>query len=461
MVTVQLPNGPKTHPWLQTLEWLRDPLGYMETCAQEYGDFFTLKIGPLFTPQVFISNPQAIQEIFATDPQQLDAGKSAGVRSLLLGAQSLISLEGQPHQRQRKLLLPPFHGERMRTYGQVMGEITQEVTETWQNDQPFSVLSSMQIISFNVILRTVFGLEKGERYEQIRELLIEIMNPKKPVLLTLTFLFPLLQQDWGDWSPWGHFVRLKQQLDHAIYAEIAERKANFDPNRIDILSMMVAARDEQGQPMTDEEIRDELITLLVAGHETTASSLAWALYWIHRSPMILEKLLQEFAKVDQNGDLNEFTKLPYLNAVCQETLRMYPVAMLAFNRLVKSPLTIQGYQFEPGTLLIPCIYLTHHREDLYPNSKEFKPERFLERQYSPSEFLPFGGGNRRCIGLAFALFEMKIVLATILTQWQMKLASSKPVIPVRRGVLLGPSEGVNMIVKGKRSQSNLVLISHP
>lgn len=446
MAMVQLPNGPKTHPWLQTVEWMRDPLGYMESCAQEYGDFFTLKVGPLFSPQVFISNPQAIQEIFATDPQQLDSGRSAGVSSFLLGAQSLVSLEGKPHQRQRKLLLPPFHGERMRTYGQVMREITQEVTEKWQKDQPFAVLPSMQAISFDVILRTVFGLEKGERYDQITELLIEIMNPKRPVLQLLTFLFPLLQKDWGDWSPWGHFVRLKQQLDDAIYTEIAERRANFDPNRTDILSMMVAACDEQGQPMTAQEIRDELITLLAAGHETTASSLAWALYWIHRSPMVLEKLLQELAGVDQNNDPNEFAKLPYLNAVCQETLRMYPVAMLAFNRLVKSPLTIQGYQFEAGTLLIPCIYLTHHREDLYPNSKQFKPERFLDRQYSSSEFLPFGGGNRRCIGLAFAMFEMKIVLATILTQWQMKLASSKPVKPVRRGFLLGPSEGVKMIL---------------
>lgn len=446
MAIVQLPDGPKTHPWLQTLEWIRDPLGYMETCAQEYGDFFTLKIGPVFSPQVFISNPQAIQEIFATDPQQLDSGESAGIKSPILGPQSLLSLEGERHKRQRKLLLPHLHGERMRTYGQAIREITHEVTEKWQKDQPFSVLPSIQAISFDVILRTVFGLEKGERYERITELLIEIMNPKRPLLRSLTFLFPALRKDWGDKSPWGHFLQLKRQIDEAINVEIAERRADFDPNRTDILSMMVTARDEQGQPMTDEEIRDELITLLVAGHETTASSLAWALYWIHRSPMILEKLLQELAEVDLNGDPNEFTKLPYLNAVCQETMRLYPVAMLGLNRLAKVPLTIQGYEFEAGTLLVPCIYLTHHREDLYPNSKQFKPERFLDRQYSPSEFLPFGGGNRRCIGLAFALFEMKIVLATILTQWKMKLASSKPVTPVRRGSLLGPSEGVKMIL---------------
>ena len=446
MVTVQLPNGPKTHPWLQTLEWMRDPLGYMESCAQEYGDFFTLRIGPLFTPQVFISNPQAIQEIFATDPQQLESGESAGIKSPLLGAQSMVSLEVKPHQRQRKLLLPPFHGERMRTYGQVIREITIQITEKWRPDEPFSLLPSMQAISFDVILRTVFGLEKGERYDRITNLLIEIMNPKQPFLQILTFLFPIFQQDWGDWSPWGHFLRLKQQIDEAINAEIAERRVNFDPNRTDILSMMVAAQDEQGKPMTDQEIRDELITLLVAGHETTATSLSWALYWIHRSPMVQEKLLKELAEVQIDNDPNNFTKLPYLNAVCQETLRIYPVAMLAFNRLVKSPLTIQGYEFEPGTLLVPCIYLTHHREDLYPNSKEFKPERFLERQYSPSEFLPFGGGNRRCIGLAFALFEMKIVLATILMQWKLGLGSSKPVTPIRRGALLGPSEGVKMIV---------------
>ena len=220
---------------------------------------------------------------------------------------------------------------------------------------------------------------------------------------------------------------------------------------------MMSARDEQGQPMTDVELRDELMTLLVAGHETTATSLAWALYWIHHLPQVREKLLQELDALGDNPDPSAIVRLPYLNAVCQETLRIYPVAMLALNRVVKSPLQIGGYQFEPGNLLVPCIYLTHHREDLYPDPKQFKPERFLERQFTPYEYLPFGGGNRACIGMAFAQFEMKLVLATILSHWQLELADSKPVEPVRKGALLGPAQGVPMVVKGKRPENQRIL----
>ncbi|MBE9004731.1 cytochrome P450 [Fortiea sp. LEGE XX443] len=449
MSNLKLPDGPKTHPWVQTYQWLANPLGFMEACAKRYGDIFTLRIGPVFTPQVFISNPQAIGQIFTTPPQLLDSGAPAGIKAPLLGQHSLLALEGKPHQRQRKLLTPPLHGERMLAYGQLIQNITEKVTAKWQIGQPFSMISSMQEISFEVILKAVFGMQDGPRYEKLKELLIKILNPQQPFITAMIFVFPLLQRDLGAKSPWGQFLRLRQQVDEIIYAEIQERKAKPDPSRTDILSLMMAARDEEGQAMTDVELRDELITLLVAGHETTATSLAWAIYWVHRCPQVREKLLQELENLGADADANEIFKLPYLNAVCSETLRLYPVAMLALNRLVKSPLEVMGYQLEPGTLVVPCIYLTHHREDLYPESNQFKPERFLERQFSPTEFLPFGGGNRRCIGMAFALFEMKLVLATVLSQLQMQVADSQPVQPARKGALLGPSGGVKMIVTGK------------
>jgi cytochrome P450 family 110 len=450
MVAHKLPNGPQNHPWVQTFQWMTSPLEYMEDCAKRYGDIFTLRIGPVFTPQVFISNPQAIQQIFTTDPKQLDSGEPAGIKSPLLGQQSLLTLEGKPHQRQRKLLTPPLHGERMLAYGELIRDITVQVSDRWQIGQQFSVLPSMQTISFQVILKAVFGLEEGPRYEKLRERLIAILNPKAPLVTALMFLFPILRKDFGRWSPWGIFMHQIQQIDELIYAEIQERKQQSDPSRTDILSLMMAARDEQGQPMTDVELRDELVTLLVAGHETTASSLAWAFYWIHHLPQVREKLLQELDGLGANPDPNMILRSPYLNAVCCETLRLYPVVMLALNRLVKSPLEIMGYELEPGTLVIPCIYLTHHREDLYPESKLFKPERFLERQFAPYEYLPFGGGNRRCIGMAFALFEMKIILATLLSRWQMELADSKPVQAVRNGAVFRPSGGVQMVVKGRR-----------
>ncbi|MEH2157533.1 cytochrome P450 [Nostoc sp.] len=456
MSALKLPNGPKTHPWVQTYHWLTNPLEYMEACAKRYGDIFTLRIGPVFSPQVFISNPQAIQQIFSTDPKLLDSGASAGIKAPLLGDQSLLALEGKPHQRQRKLLTPPLHGERMLAYGQLTRLITEQVISQWQVGESFAVLPSVQTISLEVILRAVFGLVDGPRYEKLKQVLLEILNPKQPFVTAMMFLFPSLQRDLGSWSPWGKFLRLREQMDELIYAEIQERKQQPDLSQTDILSLMMATRDEDGQPMTDVELRDELITLLVAGHETTATSLTWALYWIHHLPQVREKLLQEIDSLGKDPDPNAVLRLPYLSAVCSETLRLYPVAMLALNRLVKSPLEIMGYQLNPGILVIPCIYLTHHREDLYPQSKQFKPERFLERQFTPAEYLPFGGGNRRCIGMAFALFEMKVVLATVLSHWQMELADSKPVQPVRKGALLGPGGGVQMIVTGKREQNQAV-----
>ncbi len=458
MSTLKLPEGPQTHPLVQTFQWLTSPLEYMEACAQRYGDIFTVRIGPTFQPQVFISNPQAIEQIFTTDPKQLDSGESAGFSSAFFGRQSMLALEGKPHQRQRKLLTPPFHGERMLAYGETIRDITKQVVSQWPLGEPFSVLPSMQAISFQVISKAVFSLEEGARYEQLKKLFIAILNPKRPLLRVVMLLFPLLRSALGSWSPWKKFMGQIQEIDELIYAEIWERKEQpNNSSRSDILSLMISARDEQGQGMTDVELRDQLITLLVAGYEAPTTALYWALYWIHHLPEVQEKLLQELDSLGENPDPNTIFRLPYLNAICCETLRLYPPAILAFSRVVKSPLAIGGYQFEPGTILIPCIYLTHHRQDLYPNPKQFKPERFLERQFASSEYLPFGGGNRRCIGMAFYLFEMKLALATVLSCFQMELVDSKPVQPVIRGLLLGPEVGpgdVRMVVTERRSQNN-------
>ncbi len=197
MPELQLPDGPKNHPWLQTYKWLTSPLEYMEDCAKSYGDIFTLRFGPVSKPQVFVSNPQAIQQIFSTDPKHLDSGGAAGVQSPLLGKQSLLALDGKPHQRQRKLLTPPFHGERMLAYGELIGDISQRVTNQWQVGETISVLSSMQAISFQVILKAVFGLAEGPRYEKLKELLIAILNPKTPILRSMLLMFPSLRRDLG------------------------------------------------------------------------------------------------------------------------------------------------------------------------------------------------------------------------------------------------------------------------
>lgn len=451
----KLTNECKTLPLLQKLQWTTNPTEFLETCAKRYGDIFTVKIGPSFSPVVIISNPQALEEIFNTYAKQLESGEAAGIKLPTVGQQSLLALSGEKHQRQRKLLTPPFHGERMRAYGQLIDEITKQVIEQQKVNQPFTMHLSMQEISFQVILKAVFGLKDSPRYQKLKALLIERLNPKQPLLAAMMLLFPVLQKDLGPWSPWGKAVRNLQQIDELIYAEIADRHANLDPDRTDILSLMMAARDEQGQPMTDLELRDELMTLLFAGYETTATSLAWAFYWIHKLPEVREKLLQELDSI--GNDVNAMGRSPFLNAVCSETLRLYAPTILTLNRVVQSPIKINGEEFEPGTILAGCIYLTHQREDLYPQPKQFKPERFLERQFTPYEFIPFGGGNRRCIGMAFAQFEMKIVLATILSRWELALVDTTPVKPVRRGFLLGPSDNLEMVVKGLRHQNQPLL----
>ena len=241
-----------------------------------------------------------------------------------------------------------------------------------------------------------------------------------------------------------------EEADQIIYQEIQERRENFDPSRTDILTLLMAARDEEGQPMTDEELRDELMTLLVAGHETTATAISWAFYWIHKLPEVREKLLAELDSLGENPDSNTIFKLPYLTAVCNETLRIYPVGMLTFPRKVKTPISVCGQQLEPGTIIIGSIYLTHQREDIYPQPEKFNPERFLEKQFSPYEFLPFGGGARRCIGLAFAQMEMKLILAKVMKTWSMQLINTQEIKPQRRGLVTGPNAPINLVIENIR-----------
>jgi len=217
------------------------------------------------------------------------------------------------------------------------------------------------------------------------------------------------------------------------------------------LSLLIMAQDEDGNGLSDAELHDELMTLLVAGHETTATAIAWGMHWAHHQPEVLRQIRDEIATAQAGDDAMALTKLPYLEATCNEILRIYPVAMLTFPRLVQEPIELLGHPIEPGTMLVGSIYLVHHREDLYPQPHEFRPERFLERQFSAFEFMPFGGGARRCIGYALAMYELKIVLGTLLAHYNFELASDRPAIPERRGVTLGMKNGVEMIFQGQRS----------
>jgi cytochrome P450 len=461
-VTMKVPKGPEKRSFMntRTIQWIFRPLEVLDTYAQRYGDPFRIG-GNKMLLAIYFSHPQAIQQIFTADPELFDSGSGNKVLLPFVGYNSLLLLDGDRHQRQRRLLTPPFHGERMRAYGKLICEITEQVISQWRIGEPFRVRPFMQDISLRVILSAVFGLHEGERFDQLRQLFSSMLDSISSPWTSSFLFFPFLQKDLGPLSPWGHFLQNKQQIQGLLYAEIQSRRyAESQHSRStshldgeDILSLMISARDESGQPMTNAELHDELLTLLFAGHETTASALAWALYWINSLPEVHDRLLKELNTLAPDSDPSEIARLPYLTAVCQETLRIYPIGLTTFPRILKSPFQVMGYEFEPGTALIPVIYLTHRREDIYPEPTRFKPERFLERQFSPYEYLPFGGGNRRCIGMAFAQFEMKLVLATILSRCELRLADSRPVKPVRRGVTVAPPGNMRMVVTQTRHQN--------
>jgi cytochrome P450 family 110 len=434
---------------LQQIQWVADPVGYMETAARKYPDIFSSSIIGFGNSIVFVNEPQAIQQILTNDRKQFSApGELNGILKPILGDASMMMIEGDRHKKRRQLVMPAFHGSRMQNYGQLIFEITTKVFKNLDANKTinsnFLVRDTMQDISLQIILQAVFGLYEGDRSQQLKRLMSQMTELFNSPLTSAALFFPSLQKDFGAWSPWGNFVRQKAQIDQLIHAEIAERRTSHDPSRTDILTMLLSASDEEGKGMTDLEVHDELLALLLAGHETTATAMSWALYWIHRLPDIKEKLLKELKTVEDPTDWMSIFRLPYLTAVCNETLRIHPVAMLTFPRVVVEPVELLGYKLEPNTIVIGCIYLVHHREELYPDAEQFKPERFLDRQFSPYEFMPFGGGVRRCVGEALAQFEMKIVLATILSNYDLELGDRKPVKPQRRGVTLAPAGGIKM-----------------
>ena len=446
----KLPDGSKTPALFQLINWIARPFEYLEEYTEKYGDIFTMRLFG-FPPLVFIANPKGIKEIFSADAQSFDVGRTNDLARPILGDNSILLMDGTRHKRERKLLMPPFHGERVKSYAESICKITEQVASHWEIDRPFIARNASQEITLKVIMETVFGFSEGSKCEQLRSLLAEWLEiTASPARSSFIFL-KFLQVDLGAWSPWGNFIRTKQKIYDLLQAEIEDRRTNPEKLGNDILSLMLSVTDEDGQLMTDDQLKDELITLLVAGHETTATALAWAFYWLEKLPEVKEKLLQEIDSLGENPDPIQISHLPYLTAVCQETLRLYPIVPIAMARLAKQDVEIMGRKFESGTTFIPCIYSTHHREDLYPNSKQFKPERFLERQYTPYEFIPFGGGIRLCLGYALAMLEMKLVIASIVSKYNLELANNKPIKPMRRGGTLTPSNGVPLVLKGFRS----------
>ncbi len=445
-VSNSLPDGPQGTGLLQTLQMISQPIQFLENCARSYGDRFTLKVlGVNSPPVVFLSHPAAIEAIFTTEAQAFELGKITHVFQPLTGVQSLIMQEGKRHQRLRQLLMPPLHGKRLPTYGNLIQEITIQATGNWSVGTLLSIREAVAEIVLDVILRVVLGLHPNARYTQLKTLIKPYLEQVNAPLYSIQFFWPLLQQNLGTWSPWGQFLHQRQQIDRLIYDEIAERRGQ--PGGEDVLSLLISAKDEQGNGLSDEELHDQLITLLLLGYDTTASALSWAFYWIHKYPQVSQRLLQEIHNLGENPEPIALTQLPYLTAVCQETLRIHPIALISQPRVVQKTVEIESYQYQPGTILVPCIHLAHHRSQVYPQPQQFQPERFLNHKFSPYEYFPFGGGSRSCIGMALSLFEMKLILATILSRFQLELIEEKSVKAVRRGITIVPADTFKLQIK--------------
>jgi cytochrome P450 len=453
-------DGPKAKGLRRTLRILKLilwPTEYMDDNVRRYGPMFKIG-GDTAPPLVYVGEPEVVRELFALDATQASTGQSNGILKSMVGDYSILLLDGDAHQRQRKLLMPPFHGDRLRSYAQLMGDITRQISADWQPGQSIRARPPMQDLTLGVILQAVFGLRAGARLQELQHLMSAMLDSFAAPLSSAFLFFPALQKDWGAWSPWGHFIRSRERIRSLLYAEIRDRRqALASPNtssadRTDILTLLLQARDEQGDAMTDAELHDELITLLLAGHETTASAMVWLLYWIHHLPAVERQLRAELAELGAQPDPMAIAQLPYLNAVCQETLRIYPITPTAFVRVLRKPMTLAHYDFVAGTALMPATYIIHQRPDLYPEPQTFRPERFLERSFAPHEYLPFGGGNRRCIGSALAMMELKLSIATLLQQFEFSLPdTARSLKPTRRGLTMAPPANMKITITARHS----------
>lgn len=442
----EVPHVPSA-PWLQAVRWVFDPVRYMQDCTQTDPDCFATSISGSGSDRViFVQQPRILQYLFAHDRRELFApGDGIAVLEPLIGNTSVVTLEGEAHQRRRRLLLPPFHGERLHIYGDLIAQITRHEAARQPLNTTFRAHRLTQQISLQVIMQSVFGLERGERFEEIRQLLTEVFDTFASPWWSALLYDQRLQRNWG---PWKTFLQRRGRLDVLLQSEIADRMAESGSSRTDVLSLLMAARDDSGAAMTPLELRNELITLLLAGLETTSTVMAWGLYWIHREPEVRRRVLEELSQVAPDAPPSDLARLPYLTAVCQETLRIHPPVPFTFVRIPRADLEIDGWRFPQGCRIAGCIYLLHQRGDLYPQPDQFRPERFLERKYALSEFMPFGAGARRCIGEALAMLEIKVALATLLLNHEFVLANSRVERPRRRGVILTPGRGVPLRIIG-------------
>ena len=419
---------------MQAVRYARNPLGFLSGEQRRYGDIFTVRF-PFFGRIVYVTRPDLVKAVFTGDPADFHAGEAnATVLEPALGPNSVLTIDDEPHMRQRKLLLPPFHGDRVQRYGELIVEMTRKEMESWPVGEPFALRPHTQRITLAVIMRAVFGVHDEARLQRFERLIDDFA--KRVGVITS---FPMLRRSLGPGSPWPRFLRSRAALDEFIYEEIRLRRTEpGHEERDDVLSLLIGARDEDGKPMSDQELRDEMVTGLGAGHETTATGLAWAVERLVRNPAVLAKLRESLAAGDEE----------YLGATVKETLRARPV-IVDVARKLKAPATIGGYELPAGQFVLPAIAALHYRDDLFPAPEQFRPERFLDGKVDNYAWIPFGGGIRRCIGAAFAEFEMRIVLREVLTRCELRKADPRPERTGRRNITLSPKAGTPVVLTAR------------
>jgi cytochrome P450 len=426
----QLPPGPKAPPAVQSLAWWTRSIPLFERCRARYGKRFTIRLVQV-PPHVHLCDPAEVKEVFTAPPEVLHPGEGAKILEPVVGANSVILLDERAHLSQRKLMLPAFHGERMEALTGLLEEVTEREVAAWPLDRPLALHPRLQALTMEVILRAVFGLDPGSRLDAIRERLaanLEFGNHPASVV-------PFLQRG----RRFREFEQRRDEADALLFELIDERRAAGE-ERDDVLAMLLAARHEDGSPMSKQELRDELMTLLVAGHETTASELAWAFERLARTPEALRRLVAEIDSGD--GDA-------YMTATIQETLRRRPVIPNAAPRLTKEPVEIGGFRYPEGVALLANAYLIHHDPAIYPDPYAFRPERFLEQGPGTYTWIPFGGGRRRCLGASFAQLEMKVVLRAVLSRALPAPAPDPAEGSRRRAITLSPRRSAITVLKSR------------
>jgi len=432
MTTDALPPGPRVPPWMQLLGTWTRPTATLER-LRAYGKRVTVRL-PFQPPFVMLSDPADVKELFAAPPEVLHPGEGAWVLEPIIGRNSVILLDERDHLAQRRLLLPAFHGERMKRLVGVMTELTEREVEGWPVGEPLALHSRLQHLTLEIILHAVFGLQRGPQLDALRDALTEVLSFSESPLSVL----PAMQRALR-WTPtMRRFRAAMARTDELIFTVIEGRRAGGGDaaERDDVLAMLLTARHEDDSPMSRQELRDELMTALVAGHETTASQLAWALERLAREPAVLARLV---AELDRGED-------GYLDATVTEILRLRPVLPNAEPRLVKQAVRIGGFDYPPGVILLASAYLIHHDPEIYEEPYAFRPERFLVDSPGSYTWIPFGGGRRRCLGASFALQEMKIVLRTVLGRFALSAAGDSPETTRRRGITFSPRGGATVVL---------------